>query len=90
MVAELWDRRIDEIERAALLWGGWRLAGASVRDGRSPAPAVAAHASSGAEAPEERSVAGQRQRPQSSSASRRTASLAGFLLLSQSGERPDR
>jgi hypothetical protein len=28
--------------------------------------------------------------PQSSSASRRTASHAGFLLLSQSGERPER
>ena len=31
---------------------------------------------------------GRVQRPQSSSASRRTASHAGFLLLSQSGERP--
>jgi hypothetical protein len=27
--------------------------------------------------------------PQSSSASRRTAGASGFLLLSQSGERPD-
>ena len=32
---------------------------------------------------------GHRCLPQSSSASRRTASDAGFLLLSQSGERPD-
>src|SRR5262245_35935945 len=31
-----------------------------------------------------------RHRPQSSSASRRTASHAGFLLLIQSGERPER
>ena len=30
------------------------------------------------------------QRPQSSSASRRTASHAGFFILSQSGERPER
>ena len=33
---------------------------------------------------------GRHQRPQSSSSSRRTASHAGFLLLSQSGERPER
>src|SRR5262249_1415959 len=34
--------------------------------------------------------ASRRHRPQSSSSSRRTASQVGFLLLSQSGERPER